>query len=143
MSEVKKKNKTPLLQNEGVQSLLASLLCILVGLLIGFIVLLFINPKGAGSAIVAVIKNFLNYSRASLQIKNLGNTLVKTAPLLMCSLLQSRTVQHRCRRSVCCRRLHQYLRSAGLGSSLVALPDSRDFGRLPLWRDRGCAQGLP
>ncbi|MBQ4187253.1 MAG: ABC transporter permease, partial [Firmicutes bacterium] len=85
MSEVKKKNKTPLLQNEGVQSLLASLLCILVGLLIGFIVLLFINPKGAGSAIVAVIKNFLNYSRASLQIKNLGNTLVKTAPLLMCS----------------------------------------------------------
>ncbi len=86
MSEVKKKNKTPLLQNEGVQSLLASLLCILVGLLIGFIVLLFINPKGAGSAIVAVIKNFLNYSRASLQIKNLGNTLVKTAPLLMCSL---------------------------------------------------------
>lgn len=84
MSEQKK--KTSLLQNEGVQSLLASLLCILVGLLIGFIVLLFINPKGAGSAIVAVIKNFLNYSRASLQIKNLGNTLVKTAPLLMCSL---------------------------------------------------------
>ncbi len=84
MSEQKK--KTSLLQNEGFQSLLASLICILVGLLIGFIVLLFINPKGAGGAIVAVIKNFLNYSRTALQIKNLGNTLVKTAPLLMCSL---------------------------------------------------------
>ena len=78
--------KKNILKNDGVQSLLASLICILLGLLIGFIVLLFINPSGAGEAITAVIKNFLNYSKAATQAKYLGNTLVKTAPLLMCAL---------------------------------------------------------
>ena len=74
------------LKNAAVQSLLASLLCIVLGLLIGFIVLLFINPSGAAKAIVDIMKNFLNYSRSTLQLKNFGNTIVKTAPLLMCSL---------------------------------------------------------
>ena len=75
-----------ILKNSAVQSLIASLICIILGLLIGYIVLLFINPAGASEAILAVIKNFWNYSRANLQIKNFGNTLVKTAPLLMCAL---------------------------------------------------------
>ena len=74
------------LKNSAVQSLIASLLCIVLGLLIGYVVLLFINPSGAGDAIMAVIRNFFNYSRANLQLKNFGNTLVKTAPLLMCAL---------------------------------------------------------
>ena len=74
------------LKNNAVQSLIASLICIVLGLLIGYIVLLFINPAGASEAILAVIKNFWNYSRANLQLKNFGSTLVKTAPLLMCAL---------------------------------------------------------
>jgi simple sugar transport system permease protein len=78
--------KKNLLKSNAVQSLLASLLCIVLGLLLGYIVLLFINPGGAFEAIMAVVKNFWNYSRANLQVKNFGNTLVKTAPLLMCSL---------------------------------------------------------
>ena len=75
-----------LLKNTAVQSLIASLICIVLGLLIGYIVLLFINPRGASEAILAVIKNFWNYSRANLQLKNFGSTLVKTAPLLLCAL---------------------------------------------------------
>ena len=78
--------KKNLLKNEGVQSLLASLICIVLGLLLGFIVLLLINPSGAGEAIVTGIKNFLTYSKPETQMMYLGNTLVKTAPLLMCSL---------------------------------------------------------
>ena len=78
--------KKSLLKNNGVQSLIASLLCIVLGMLIGYMVLLFINPTGAGEAIVTVMKNFLNYNRADTQLKYLGNTLVKTAPLLMCAL---------------------------------------------------------
>ena len=78
--------KKSLLKNNGVQSLIASLLCIVLGMLIGYIVLLFINPTGAGEAIVTVMKNFLNYNRVDTQLKYLGNTLVKTAPLLMCAL---------------------------------------------------------
>ena len=75
-----------LLSRSAVQSLIASLLCVLMGLFLGYVVLLFINPAGAWGAISAVMKNFLNYSRTNLQLKNLGNTLVKTAPLLMCAL---------------------------------------------------------
>ena len=74
------------LKRPAVQSLIASLVCVLLGLFLGYVVLLFINPTGAWGAITAVMKNFMNYSRANLQMKNFGNTLVKTAPLLMCAL---------------------------------------------------------
>ena len=78
--------KKNLLKNGGVQSLIASLVCIVLGMLIGYVVLLFIEPSGAGEAIMTVIKNFFTYSKPETQMKYLGNTLVKTAPLLMCSL---------------------------------------------------------
>lgn len=78
--------KKNLLKRDGVQSLIASLLCVVLGLLIGYIVLLIINPTGAGEAISTVIKNFLTYKKPETQMKYFGNTLVRTAPLLMCSL---------------------------------------------------------
>jgi ABC-type uncharacterized transport system, permease component len=78
--------KKSLLKRDGFQSLIASLVCIVLGMLIGYIVLLFINPTGAGEAITTVIKNFLTYSKGTAKLKYFGNTLVKTAPLLMCSL---------------------------------------------------------
>ena len=80
------KERTPLLRNKTVQALLTSLLCILLGLLIGFVVLLIINPSGAGKAIATILKNFMTYANAVPQKKYLGNTLAKTAPLVMCSL---------------------------------------------------------
>ena len=73
-------------KNNGIQSLLASLACVMLGMLLGYIVLLFINPDGAGEAVATIIKNFLTYSRPETQAKYFGNTLVKTAPLLMCAL---------------------------------------------------------
>lgn len=78
--------KKNLLKSNAVQSLIASLVCIVFGLLIGYIVLLFINPAGAGDAIMTVIKNFFTYNRSETQLKYFGSTLVKTAPLLMCAL---------------------------------------------------------
>ena len=75
-----------ILRSEAFQAIFSSLLCIVFGVLIGYIVLLFVNPNGAGEAIMEVLKNFLHYSKTNLQIKNFGNTLVKTAPLIMCSL---------------------------------------------------------
>ena len=75
-----------LLRNNAVQSLIASLLCILMGLLIGYIVLLFINPAGASNAILDVLKNFMKTSNPQRQARLLGATLVRTAPLLMCGL---------------------------------------------------------
>lgn len=39
--------KRNLLKNDGVQSLLASLVCVVLGLFLGYVVLLAINPAGA------------------------------------------------------------------------------------------------
>ena len=81
-----KKNNKSLLSNPGFQTLLASLVCIVVGLLVGYIVLLIINPAKATEGIVTILKNFLTYGSGKAAMKYLGNTLVKTAPLLMCAL---------------------------------------------------------
>ena len=82
----KPKKKQSILRNNGFQTILASLLCIIIGLLIGYIVLLIINPKGAGKAIVAILKNFLYYPSAVAAKEYLGTTLVKASALLMCAL---------------------------------------------------------
>lgn len=73
-------------KTNGMQSLIASLICIILGLLIGLVVLLFINPKGAFGAIGTLLKNFMIYGKASLRLKYFGTTLVKTVPLLLCAL---------------------------------------------------------
>ncbi len=81
-----KHEKKSLLAREGVQTLVASLLCIVIGLVIGYVVLLLINPEGAGEAILAILKNFLTYSNEQVALQYFGSTLVKASPLLMCSL---------------------------------------------------------
>ena len=78
--------KDRFLRNDGVQTILASLLCIVLGLLVGYVVLLIINPGGAGKAILAIMKNFFYYPSASAAKKYFGTTLVKASALLMCSL---------------------------------------------------------
>jgi len=80
------KKRESLLKNGVVQSLLSSLVCILLGLLIGYIVLLFINPDGAFKAIKTIVENFFYYPSGPAKLKYFGTTLVKTAPLLMCSV---------------------------------------------------------
>ena len=86
MSNPNKAPKNSLLRSRGLQSLLASLVCILLGLAIGYVALLIINPAGAWEAIVVVVKNFFYYPSQPAAMKYLGSTLVKAAPLLMCSL---------------------------------------------------------
>lgn len=78
--------KESILRNNGVQTIMASLLCIALGLLVGYVVLLLINPGGAGKAILAIMKNFLYYPSAAAARKYFGTTLVKASALLMCSL---------------------------------------------------------
>ena len=80
------KEKNSLLKNQSFQAILTSLLCVLAGLLIGYIVLLIINPAGAGKAIQTILMNFMMRSGGTAKVKALGNTLAKTAPLLMCAL---------------------------------------------------------
>ena len=67
-----RQEKTSLLRSQGVQSLLASLLCIVLGLLIGYIVLLIINPAGAWEAIRTIVENFLYYPSAAARLRYFG-----------------------------------------------------------------------
>ena len=54
--------KKNILKNPSFQAILTSLICIVLGLLIGYIVLLMINPVGAGEAIKTILLNFLSRS---------------------------------------------------------------------------------
>ena len=81
-----KKEQQSFLSKPAVQSILAALLCIVIGLFVGYIALLLINPAGATEAIVTILKNYFTYPTKAAAMKYLGNTLVKAAPLLMCAL---------------------------------------------------------
>ena len=81
-----RKEKKNILAKDGVQTLIASLICILLGLIVGYVVLLLINPAGAGKAITAILKNFLYFPRPEVALEYFGSTLAKSAPLLMCTL---------------------------------------------------------
>ena len=81
-----RKEKKNILSNGAVQTLLASLICIVLGLFVGYLVLLMINPEGAGKAITAILKNFLYFPRPEVALEYFGSTLAKSAPLLMCTL---------------------------------------------------------
>ena len=80
-----KKEKTSAIRHDGFQTLISSLICILGGLIIGYIVLLLIEPSGAFGAITAIMKSFFRYP-GKMMLKYFGQTLVRTVPLLMCSL---------------------------------------------------------
>ena len=80
-----KNEKKSLIRSESFQTLLASLACILGGLLAGYLALLIIEPSGARKAITAVMKSFFNYP-GRLMLKYFGQTLARTVPLLMCAL---------------------------------------------------------
>lgn len=82
--EKKQKSEGGLLASPGFRSFLAALICIAIGLLLGFIVLLVINPAGAGEGIATILLNFI--PKGSAAIENFANTLIKTAPLILCSL---------------------------------------------------------
>ena len=77
--------KTPLIRRDSFQTLLSSLICVLGGLIVGYIVLLLIEPSGAFDAIIAIMKSFFRYP-GKMMLKYFGQNLVRTVPLLICSL---------------------------------------------------------
>ena len=80
------KKRKSLLRSDSFQTLLTSLLCIILGVAIGYVVLLIINPAGAWKSMSALLKNFFHYPAGKLRMKYFGQTLVPTAPLQMCAL---------------------------------------------------------
>lgn len=75
-----------LFKNGGVQSLISSILCVILGLALGYVALLIINADGAWEAITAVIGNFFRWPEGPMRTKYFAQTVVYTVPLLMCAL---------------------------------------------------------
>lgn len=73
-------------KSEGFQTFLSSLICIGLGLLVGLIVLLIINPAHGFEGIASVVISFLKYKNPLTSLNKFGNVIVKTVPLLLCSL---------------------------------------------------------
>ena len=64
----------------------ASVICVLAGLILGFLILILINPAEAPAAMVTMLQNFLYYPRFDIAMYYLGMTIIKTTPVVMCAL---------------------------------------------------------
>ena len=75
-----KQNKQPLLQHPAVVGVLASLLSIVIGLVLGFVLLVVLNPGASVGGMKAMLTTgFSNMDK-------LGKVLYQAAPLMMCGL---------------------------------------------------------
>ena len=75
-----------LLKKEATKTIITSLWCALLGLILGFIILLCINAKEAAYGMTSVLGNYLIFSNPQDRLNYFGQTLAKTAPLTMMSL---------------------------------------------------------
>ena len=75
-----KKQKTPLLQKQGFTSFMGSVLAILCGLAVGFIVLLISNPANAVNGFISILTG------AFSDMKNLGQVVYSATPIILTGL---------------------------------------------------------
>ena len=75
-----------LIKKDATKSVATSLWCALMGLILGFIILLFINAKEAARGMTTVLGNYLIFSSPQDRLNYFGQTLAKTAPLIAMSL---------------------------------------------------------
>ncbi len=68
------------------QAIVSAIICAAIGILVGFIILAIINAPNAPKAIATILKNFFYYKKASTRAYYLGQTLVKSVPLILCGL---------------------------------------------------------
>ena len=73
-------------KSEGFKTVVTSLWCALIGLIIGFLILLCINPQNAGAGMLSTLKNFFVFSSHEARMRYFGQTLAKAAPLLVVSV---------------------------------------------------------
>lgn len=75
-----------LFKKDATKTVVTSLWCALLGLVLGFIILLFLNPQEAAHGMGSVLLNFLIFTNPADKWNYFGQTLAKTAPLIAMSL---------------------------------------------------------
>ena len=78
--------KFSILSSGSVQSIVSSVICALIGIFVGFIILLAINAENAPKAMSTILKNFMYFKKHPQQLYYFGSTLVKSVPLILCAL---------------------------------------------------------
>ena len=73
-------------KKDGTQTVISSVLCALLGIFIGYLILVCINAEHAGEAMQTILKNFGFYTSPEKQLYYFGSTIVKAVPLIMCGL---------------------------------------------------------
>ena len=74
------------MNKEALKSIISAVICALVGIFVGFIILLIINAEHAPKAISVILKNFFYYRNNGKKLYYLGQTLVKAVPLILCGI---------------------------------------------------------
>ena len=79
--------KTFFFKRPAVQTLLASILCAILGIIIGYIILCFMNAEHATEGMAAILINFFKFKAAStkLLMKYMGSFLVNAVPVILCA----------------------------------------------------------
>ncbi len=75
-----------LIKKDSTKTVVTSLWCALIGLILGFLILLVINPSNAAYGMTSVLGNYLIFSSPTDRLNYFGQTLAKTAPLIAMSL---------------------------------------------------------
>lgn len=84
--EKEKFNFRKIFQSNSFKSIFAAVLCALIGIFVGYIILLIINAPNASKAMSTILKSFMYYTVPIGRLKYFGNVLVKTVPLVLCAL---------------------------------------------------------
>lgn len=75
-----------LIKKDGTKTVVTSLWCGLLGLILGFLILLCLSPLNAADGMSCVLGNFLIFNSPTDRLNYFGQTLAKTAPLIAMSL---------------------------------------------------------
>lgn len=84
--EKEKFNFRKIFQSNSFKSIFAAILCALIGIFVGYIILLIINAPNASKAMSTILKSFMYYTVPVRRLQYFGNVLVKTVPLVLCAL---------------------------------------------------------
>ncbi|WP_035772015.1 ABC transporter permease [Butyrivibrio sp. VCD2006] len=80
------KENTSIFKKPGFQTLLASVLCAVLGIILGYIILLFMNPEHAAEGMFAILRNFFKFAGNQKKLMNaMGSIFVKSVPVILCA----------------------------------------------------------
>jgi len=78
--------KTSFFKRPAVQTIVASVLCALLGILLGYVILCAMDAEHAFEGILSIMKNFFKFqNNPQVLMQNFGSFFVKSVPLILCA----------------------------------------------------------